>query len=316
MEVRVAELEQENARLLAITRGEADPMVSELEKLRAQLAVAEQRTSELSAQLALKSETAPSSPSAIKMESFEAELPPSSAPSSRASPVPQYGHKSNASLGLMVLLCALPSLLSLPTQSTVPTTFSLPLSQSSLGPFGSSSFDINSLISSEERDWSLDRGMDMDFDMNDADKTPSFVFPSGSSGKLELANHGSLDISFDAVSSEDGKIRVRIHPPPASSPACSASSSSTSTLASIPTSFLPSSSFMKSEQEDPFLGVGGFGYDNDLTSDPEHRMMQSVYELDQDMMNGIGGARKRVKIALKEMPSAGSEGGEWELEVC
>ena len=158
--------------------------------------------------------------------------------------------------------------------------------------------------------------MDTDFDMNDADKTPSFVFPSGSSGKLELANHGSLDISFDAVSSEDGKIRVRIHPPPPSSPACSASPSSASTLASIPTPFLPSSSFMKSEQEDPFLGVGGFGYDHDLISDPEHRMMQSVYEFDQDMMNGVGGARKRVKIALKGMPGVGSEGGEWEVEVC
>jgi len=312
MEVRVAELEQENARLLAITRGEVNPVTSEVEQLRAQLAAAEQRTNELSAQLALKSE-APSSPSAVKMEAFEAELPPSSAPSSRASPAPQYGHKSNASFGLMVLLCALPSLLSLPTQSTVPTTFSLPLSQSSLGPFGSSSFDINSLISSEERDWSLDHGMDMDFDMNDSDKTSSFVFPSGSSGKLELANHGSLDISFDAISSEDGKIRVRIHPASASSSVASTSSPSVPTLASIPSSFSPSSAFMKSEQDDPFLGVGGFDLDHDLSSD---RMMQSVYDLDQDMMSGIGGARKRVKIALKGMPGEGSEGGEWEVEVC
>jgi hypothetical protein len=306
MEVRVAELEQENARLLAITRGEVDPVVSEVEQLRAQLAAAEQRTNELCAQLALKSDTVPSSPSAVKMESFEAELPPSSAPSSRASPAPQYGHKSNASLGLMVLLCALPSLLSLPTQSTVPTTFSLPLSQSSLGPFSSSPFDINSLISNEERDWSLDHGMNMDFDMNDADKTSSFVFPSGSSGKLELANHGSLDISFDAIPSDDGKIRVRIHPP-------SASSSASSSAVSSPS---PSSGFMKSEQEDPFLGVGGFDFDHDLNSDPQHRMMQSVYDFDQEMISGIGGARKRVRIALKGMPSAGREGGEWEVEVC
>ena len=99
---RVAELEQENARLTAITRGELDPVVSELDQLRAQLAAAEQRSQELSAQLALKSESVPSSPSAIKMESFEPQLPPSSTPSSRASPAPQYGHKSGASLGLMV----------------------------------------------------------------------------------------------------------------------------------------------------------------------------------------------------------------------
>lgn len=95
-------MEQENARLLAITRGETGPVLSEVERLRAQLAAAEQKTSELSAQLARKSDTAPSYPSVVKMESEEAELPPSSAPSSRASPAPQYVHKSGAGLGLMV----------------------------------------------------------------------------------------------------------------------------------------------------------------------------------------------------------------------
>lgn len=97
---RVAELEQENARLLAITRGEADPALTEMEQLRAQLAAAEQRSNELSAQLALQSES--EMPSGVKMESFEPSLPASEPPSSRASPVPQSGHKSGASLGLMV----------------------------------------------------------------------------------------------------------------------------------------------------------------------------------------------------------------------
>jgi hypothetical protein len=299
MEVRVAELEQENARLLAITRGEIDP-VSEVEQLRAQLAAAEQRSNELSAQLAIQDST----PSGVKMESFEQSLPESLPPSSRASPEPQPGHKSGASLGLMVLLCALPSLLSLPTQSAVPATFSLPLSQSSLNSWGSSAFDINSLISSEDRDWSsLDHGMDLDFDMNDAEKMSPFSLTSATGGKLELGNHG-LDISFDAIPSEDGKIRVRIHPPSSSSPPSS----------SPPSSFVTPSFLLRSEQEDPFFGVGGVEFDHhSLDSDAEHRMMQSVYEFDQDTM---GSAKKRVKIALKNMPSEGSEGGEWEVEIC
>lgn len=311
MEVRVAELEQENARLLAITRGELDPVASELEQLRAKLAEAEQRSQELSARLALKPESVPSSPFEVKEEVFEPQLPPSSTPSSRASPAPQYGHKTGASLGLMVLLCALPSLLSLPTQATVPTTFSLPLSRPSIGPFGSS-FDINSLISSEERSWSSNHDMDLDFDMDDAEKSSSVLFPAASSGKLELANHGSLDISFDAVSSEDGKIRVRIHPPSTST--ASSASSSPSTPISTPS---PSSSaFMKSEQYDPFFGVGGLDLDHVWNSDLDHRMSPSMYEFDQDMISGPGGAKKRVKIALKSMPSEGNEGGEWEVQVC
>jgi len=308
MEVRVAELEQENARLLAITRGEADPALTEMEQLRAQLAAAEQRSNELTAQLALQSES--EMPSGVKMESFEPSLPASEPPSSRASPVPQSGHKSGASLGLMVLLCALPSLLSLPTQSAVPTTFSVPLSQSVLGPWSSSAFDINSLISSEDGDWSFDQnGMDLDFDMGTSD---SVALPNNS-GKLELANAAGLDISFDTIPSEDGKIRVRIHPPSATSSSSLASSPSPSASFVTPSSFSPSSSFLKSEQEDPFFGVGGFEFDHhDMSADAEHRMMHAGYEFDQDVL----GSRKRVKIALKSMPGEGNEGGEWEVQVC
>jgi len=104
-----------------------------------------------------------------------------------------------------------------------------------------------------------------------------------------------LDISFDAISSEDGKIRVRIHPPASTS----GSSSSISSLPSTPGSLSPIHNYIKSEQEDPFLGVGGFDFENDLG-------------LDQD----TSGARKRIRIALKNMPGDGTEGGEWEVEVC
>ena len=99
-----------------------------------------------------------------------------------------------------------------------------------------------------------------------------------------------MDISFDAISSEDGKIRVRIHPP---------ASGTSGSLPSTPGSLSPIHSYIKSEPEDPFLGVGGFEFGNELA-------------LDQDM----SGARKRIRIALKNMPGEGSEGGEWEVEVC
>lgn len=138
--------------------------------------------------------------------------------------------------------------------------------------------------------------MDLDFDMaNDGPVRSSQSFPISAAingGKLELGDQ-SLDISFDAISSEDGKIRVRIHPPTSAS----GSSASISSLPSTPRSLSPV--HIKSEAEDPFLGVGGFDFGSD-------------FSLDQD----VSGARKRIRIALKNMPGEGSEGGEWEVEVC
>lgn len=290
MEVRVAELEQENARLLALARGEGSPALSEIEQLRARLAAAEQQTQQLSAQLKEAEAQTP----AVKMESTEPEVPP---PAPRSSP--PFTNKSGAGLGLMVLFCALPSLLSVPSQSNVPSRFSLPLSDQSLSTLDTySSFDFSSLISGDQHDWSIDNPMDLDFDMsNDHSMRPSQSFPISAAingGKLELGDQ-PLDISFDAISSEDGKIRVRIHPP---APA-SGSPSSISSLPSTPGSASPVLNYIKSEQEDPFLGVGGFDFGNELN-------------LDQD----VSGAKKRIRIALRNMPGDGSEGGEWEVEVC
>lgn len=139
--------------------------------------------------------------------------------------------------------------------------------------------------------------MDLDFDTTNDHHMRSQSFPISAAingGKLELGDQ-SLDISFDAISSEDGKIRVRIHPPASAS----GSPRSVSPLPSTPGSLSPILNCIKSEQEDPFLGVGGFDFGSDLG-------------LDQDM----SGARKRIRIALKNMPGEGSEGGEWEVEVC
>jgi len=144
----------------------------------------------------------------------------------------------------------------------------------------------------------MTNAMDLDFDMsNEGPVRSSQSLPISAAingGKLELGDQ-SLDISFDAISSEDGKIRVRIHPPASAS----GSSGSISSLPSTPGSLSPVHDYVKSEPEDAFLGVGGIDFGSELTPD-------------QDM----SGARKRIRIALKNMPGEGSEGGEWEVEVC
>jgi hypothetical protein len=104
---RVAELEQENARLLAIAKGGTpsapapgkktdsdDALVSEIEQLRAQLRAAEERERELNAELTAKSASRDVPP--VKIEPSEPSFP--------LSPTPrlQSPHKSAASLGLMV----------------------------------------------------------------------------------------------------------------------------------------------------------------------------------------------------------------------
>lgn len=101
---RVAELEQENARLLALAQGGGSKvesqheLLSEVEQLRAQLAAAQKREQELSEALSHKaSRTSP-----VKSETVEPQL--SVTPSRNPS---QLLHKSSASLGLMVRLLRL-----------------------------------------------------------------------------------------------------------------------------------------------------------------------------------------------------------------
>lgn len=100
---RVAELEQENARLLALANQGSKPevqedLVSEVELLRRQLAEAQDRERELNEELSRK-EAAGLQP--VKMEMME----DSPLPSRSGSVQPQM--KSSASLGLMVsLICS------------------------------------------------------------------------------------------------------------------------------------------------------------------------------------------------------------------
>jgi hypothetical protein len=96
---RVLELEQDNARLLALTQNAnrpSDELLSEIEQLRAKLAASEQRERDLISQLQHKS-TSDDEP--IKTEAVEAALP---SPSSSRPPPAILPHKSGSSFGLMV----------------------------------------------------------------------------------------------------------------------------------------------------------------------------------------------------------------------
>ncbi|KAI0079815.1 hypothetical protein K474DRAFT_1673091 [Panus rudis PR-1116 ss-1] len=291
MEIRVAELEQENARLLALANSKqsepADELLSEVEQLRRQLARAQERERELNEELSRKEAAA----QAVKMETVE---PDFSAPSRSASMPPQ--HKSGASLGLMVLLCALPSLLSLPTHSAFPTSFSLPITDASSLPSASSAFDINSLMPGDF-DWAFNSAgsiMDLDVDSKGRITHSEVSSTSNSAKKLEFVDVDSealglsgLDISFDAMASQDGKIRVRIHPsassassPPTSAPSPESHSESedqsmwggseasgptssfdgqqgSSSQGSTASTSATGSSSSDLDQLGPFLGVGG-----------------------------------------------------------
>lgn len=339
---RVAELEQENARLLALTQSgnpasavppQADNgLISEVEQLRAQLAAAEKRERELSAQLAIKA--VPRDPP-IKVEASEVSLPLSSAPRSTA-PL-----KSGASLGLMVLLCALPTLLSMPMHSSVPTSFSIP---TPLPASSASTFDYSSLLP-HDYDWSRTTGSSlMDLD----DDYPRFSPPS-SIRKLEFADSaelGGLDISFDTTPANNGKIRVRIHPSSSPSSRATSPDSSSDTKSDVSSPSLDSmwsgsdyepgfrSSFssqssslssLSSSSSDPFFGVGeSSDFGMAFASNPS-KMDSLDYGQSSDLAFGLGseynipdstGKTRRVRIALKSMPAAGGEGGEWEVQIC
>lgn len=153
----------------------------------------------------------------------------------------------------------------------------------------------------------------------------------------ELGDLNGLDISFDTSSTDNGKIRVRIHPSSsassrAGSPGASSQSSSTkydvsaspmdlwssdsesNYRSSFSSQGSPSIPPLTPSSSDPFLG--------DYSMSDSFRMN----DLDDGMSDfGLGseysvpdstGAKRRVRIALRSPPSSTSEGGEWEVEIC
>ncbi|KXN87487.1 hypothetical protein AN958_08792, partial [Leucoagaricus sp. SymC.cos] len=335
MEQRVAELEQENARLLVLTQTpqEADSikLVSEVELLKAELAAARNRERELSAQLA--SRPTPSQEPPVKLEASDSTFALSSPARTLNVPCP---NKTGASLGLMVLLCALPSLLSMPMQPTSPnTSFTIP---TPLPPSAASSFDLNSYLPTDY-DWSRSTAssiMDLDTDhhhrklSSTASPTTRRLEFSSDADLEEIGGLGNLDISFDATPSENGKIRVRIHPASSSvsSRATSPGSSSSSWGDSDPirsdaTYSAPSPSsivddFTYGSLHSPSAVVMGCGFANDCGSGPTAAGFADLGNGEFSIPDPQGqGQKRRVRIALKTMPQAGgAEGGEWEVQIC
>ncbi|KAI0359264.1 hypothetical protein OH77DRAFT_1570508 [Trametes cingulata] len=303
---RVAELEQENARLLALAQqqqnGQASApssssadsnLLSEVEQLRRQLAETQQRERELAAKLSSAPSTAEEESAVarkadgnVKVEAVEPQLP--------ASLRAHKGERSGASLGLMVLLCALPTLLSMPAHhamSSSGVSFNPPASHHSHSHSHSTSLDMATFPTSDY-DWNLGFGsggaMDLDLAPSSlASSSSSEERASGSASefkKLEFVDVDAeklglsgLDISFDASAAKDGRIRVRIHPPSATGSSTSSSSSAASENGS-------ESAHVKEQEEDqtmwhdaeddlgPFLGIGAndFGFDH-----PEHGLQPS-----------------------------------------
>ncbi|KAH9976168.1 hypothetical protein BGW80DRAFT_1436172 [Lactifluus volemus] len=327
MEVRVAELEQENARLQALAHksasheGNPRELMSEIEQLRSRLAAAEQRERELNSQLSKR-------PPTVKTELSEPRLPASPARHPAFPGQVKSSDKTSASLSLLVLLCALPSIFSVSTsQSAVPMSGSFPLSNTAVNSAVASRMDFRSFYP-RDCDWRAPAAMDLDPDHRVPRIPPrKLEFVDADANALGL---GALDITFDAEPSANGKIRVRIHNPTSMSPSPTSSSSSSYTsspqafnfddippwsVASSPASsgsppvpLLPAAQL----DADPFIGIGMSSQELGFTFDPALLFNGVPMQSEVDTSRG----RRRVRIALKSPPTIDGSAGEWEVELC
>ncbi|KAF8526076.1 hypothetical protein BU17DRAFT_83597 [Hysterangium stoloniferum] len=334
---RVAELEQENARLLALTQSSSrsrstspppsqssrpaksdasPPADAELASLRSLLAQSRARAAELEREVACLRTT--SSTSSASDSGSDAGSPGGVVQVKRENggtdAIPK---RTGASLFGVVLLCALPSLLTMPAPS-VPYA----ASRFSYTPGPGASVQPRSQAESL-LDWP---GMDIDDSESGAhrkvhlplsfingqnDFLQNFVSVSGSEQSLMPssefdASEAEFDVSF-APSATEGKIRVRIESP--SEPSLTHGGSS-------PRSSLGSGS--------PYFAHTSptESWDLDFAA-PDHTqnlMWDSPSSTGANLDVSIfppttSTSRRRVRIALKGAPKAGVEGGEWEVEV-
>ncbi|KAH9953840.1 hypothetical protein BC827DRAFT_1262356 [Russula dissimulans] len=322
---RVAELEQENARLQLLAQksashdGNSRQLMSEIEQLRARLAAAEQRERELSSQLSNR-------PVALKTELSEPRVPASPVrhPAFPAQ-VKSSSDKTSASLSLLVLLCALPSIFSVsaPSQSAIPMSGPFPLSNTPINVINSavaSKMDFRSYVP-PDCDWRAHGAMDLDVDH----RVPRFLprkleFVDADAHALGL---GGLDITFDAEPSADGKIRVRIHNPTSVSPSPTPSMTSSFSPSPLPSTLrtslpgalpLPRFPLLPASplDTDPFIGVGLSNQELGFNFDPA--LLYNGAPMQSEVDTSCG--RRRVRIALKNSPSVDGSVGEWEVELC
>ncbi|KAG1781946.1 hypothetical protein EV702DRAFT_495927 [Suillus placidus] len=339
MEIRVKELEEDNARLqTAAKRGHAyDELLSEVEQLRARLSASEKRGRELKAELSRRS----ISDVHVKTENYEHSLTPVSPSAS----LPIHSHqRSGATLGLMqVLLCTLPSLLSM-SPRLLPTTYFIPLTDPSVLP-PSCNFDYSSIIPSDF-EWAPhpDGGAVMNLGFGDLGKLSSSA-GSSSPRKVEIHSEairalGGFEISFDASPVNDGKIQVRVHPsqshhinrdpqraPPSSMPMWFESAPNNygpafSAALTFTASSTPGSSFVPLASDfdlDPFLGGvhdSGMSYGNGGPAFGHHPS-DATFEHIPGFMNGTRSdfSKHRARVAMRNLPAVGME-GEWEVPAC
>jgi hypothetical protein len=349
MHSRVAELEQENARLQALAQksasheGNSRELISEIEQLRARLAAAEQRERELSSQLSKR-------PLTVKTELPEPRLPASPVRHPAFSGPVKSSDKTSASLSLLVslaaprseascqpisycvtsqvLLCALPSIFSVSTsQSAVPMSGSFPLSNTAINSAVASRMDFRSFYP-RDCDWRAPAAMDLDHDHRVPRIPPrKLEFVDADANALGL---GGLDITFDTEPSANGKIRVRIHNPTSVSASPTSSSSSsfspspqafnfddipTWSVASSPVSSASSSVPLLPAAQldtDPFIGIGMSNQELGFSFDPALLFNGVPMQSEVDTSRG----RRRVRIALKSPPTIDGSAGEWEVELC
>ncbi|KAF8500028.1 hypothetical protein JB92DRAFT_914397 [Gautieria morchelliformis] len=229
--------------------------------------------------------------------------------------------RTGAGLFGVVLLCALPSLLSLPAPAVPYAT-----SRFSFNPGAAQAAQTESLL-----DWT---GMDMDLDGDSGSRRKvnlPLSFLNGQPGASDILQgfashtdagfalsptpeHSSTEAEFDVSlvpSATEGKIRVRIESP--SEPGLmSGGSSPPSSLGS------PALGFTQNSPSE--------GWDLDFATAPEHsqgimwdappagaNVDVSLFAPQPSSVSASG--RRRVRIALKSGPVAGAEGGEWEVEV-
>lgn len=241
----------------------------------------------------------------------------------------------------------------MPTHSNLPTSFSLPASGASAMQASSHGFDLSSVLPTEY-DWrNTGNGM-MDLDLDDQGRATTFSnLGNMNPRKLEFVDAGAdalglgnLDISFDASPTDNGKIRVRIHSSPSAAssstvpqgiPQSRSRSSSSSSLAQwagapfnspIPHHAYPHPSGPTSDG-DPFFGVGAsnsaFGLASPMSlpvsmgdfSSPVGYGHHGLFNLGPEFSTRPAqppSGKRRVRIALKSMPTTAGEGGEWEIE--
>lgn len=366
---RVSQLEQENARLLALAQQfsssssrspspfqssakrpnsiSADPADPELSSLRGLLAESRARAAELEKELdRLRSNNNNASFASSSDSGSEIGSPArGSIQIKREPPLAETVPKrTSASLFGVVLLCALPSLLSVPSPTLphVASRFNFATGPESVNP---QSARTGSLL-----DWS---GMDIDdnasgsrrkvnlplsFLNSQGDLLQNFLNGGGPDLSLlpsippdfEAGSEAEFDVSFIASPTE-GKIRVRIEGP---SPLSSGSSSDHSSAhgggggiagSSPRSSNLGSPSFTHSSPPDSWDldfnapdHTQGFMWDtpsaNSITATAAGANVDlSIFSSDFAVTSN---SRRRVRIALKNGPVVGAEGGEWEVEVC